>query len=87
LVDHAESAKHKGNFVGLRADVRKLLASAAAELGEVRIVVHEYAGRLELERFTIQLGGVVTPEALVAAKEPIELDRVYTVRAGSTRPA
>jgi hypothetical protein len=51
LKDASHSHRALSSFVGLRADVRDLLAELVARHGEVAVVVHFYHGDVDAERF------------------------------------
>src|SRR4029077_12012849 len=48
-------------FIGLRPDVRELLADLAEEVGELAIAVHWYNGDIETEKFNVVQGPRIGP--------------------------
>jgi hypothetical protein len=66
--------------VGLRQDLRELLATVVEETGELGIVAHWYHGDIEAESFSVSIGPIVTPESLRTGEPPMSEDQIVFVR-------
>jgi hypothetical protein len=68
-------------FLGLRADIRDLLADFAQRLGDVIIVVHWYEGAVETEKFALSPIFRISPDQLRHPETQIPVDRLIQVTA------
>ncbi len=67
-------------FVGLRPDVRSLLADIVEQCGELAIVIHFYSGNVEDEHITLQQSDHISPSDLRDATRTIAEDTIVWVR-------
>ena len=68
------------SFVGLRPDVRSLVADIADEVGEVGVLVHTYGGSVVDEVLSPTQGAVSTPEQLRTGSVEITRDVLAWIR-------
>ena len=78
--DPEHRLRQRQPFVGLRPDIRSLLADIAEQYGELAIVIHFYSGNVEDEHITLQQGDHISPSDLRDAKRTIGEDTIVWVR-------
>lgn len=66
-------------FLGLRPDIRDLLAELADQCGELAVAVHFYSGDIESEQTTLRKGPRISPAELREAKTAIGEDMIIWV--------
>jgi hypothetical protein len=66
-------------FVGLRDDVRALLASVAEQVEKLAVVAHWYEEDLERGKITLTKGPHVTPTELRTTELPTQVDQILYV--------
>jgi hypothetical protein len=67
-------------FLGIRPDLRHVLADVAEQVGELALVVHFYEGHITTEKVAIAVTSSMSPAALRAGTTPIVEDAVVWVR-------
>lgn len=72
-------------FVGLRPDVRELLADVAEQVGALALVVHWYDGLIDTEKFEITPGPECDPSALREGLALHSPDVLVSIRLGRPR--
>lgn len=85
LASRRTDADRGGGFVGLRDDVRAMIARLADTTGDIGVLVHDYAGNVDEERVDASHGSVVTPDELRAGIVSIAEDTIVWVRASRGR--
>jgi len=83
-IERALAARHTSadrarEFTGLRQDARDLIAGIAEAVGEVGLLVHDYAGKIDEETVIGRQGGVATPDDLRAGTTSIVEDVVVWI--------
>jgi hypothetical protein len=73
-------AQQQQDFVGLRDDVRELLAGAAEESGELIVLIHFFDGQVETEKFEISGERVIDVQTLREGKPPIQENQLVHVQ-------
>ena len=79
------SAYIKPNKIGLRADVRMLIADIVDEAGRVEFFVHFYSGDQMTEKLTVNRGATVSSGEIRSGAHLLEPDVLTTVVARKGR--
>lgn len=76
----------RDDFVGLRQDVRDLVAAMVERTPRIGIVVHFYSGDIETEKFSVGESGSITAEGLRRGTESVAVDTLTWVERSRSRP-
>ena len=84
-VNRALAARHTSadrgrSFVGLRSDVREVIARLAEVVGEMELLVHDYSAGIDEETVIATQGGTLSPEDLRKGGVTFPEDVVLSIR-------
>lgn len=74
-----EHSRQDQSFLGLRADVRALLADLAERVGELGVLAHFYSDDVETETCQLTTGPRLNPEQLRSSCVPEHADQIVWV--------